>query len=196
MSGYTTQDAYDAYITYLALQRHFTTSYDYFKYNGKVNASHNSFETRKDQFQFYKLSKKQDYKNYMLANIIEKDGKIWVGDLFTKECEHIYTEWLKKIQSLAYSFKQEIKNLNEDFDINFKVSNGQHPPVLNMILSRKISLETLIILNDILDIFPYWESKIESKIVWNSVRQRCTNYAPFLNYDRKRMKGTLIDQFD
>jgi hypothetical protein len=151
MSAYSTRDAYDTYITYLALQRHFTTSYDYFKYNGKVKATPDSFEIRKDKFQFYKLSKKKDSKNYILANILEKDKNIWVGDLLTNESEYIYLQWQKKIQSLSYHFKQDIKKMNDDFDSNFKVVDGQHPPVLNMYLGGEISLEVLIILNDILD---------------------------------------------
>ena len=97
MNTYSTRNAYDTYIAYLALQRHFTSSYDYFKYNGKVNASPQSFEIRKDKFQFYKLSKHNDYKNYIVANMVNSDKKIWVGDLLTNESDDIYKQWLKKI---------------------------------------------------------------------------------------------------
>ena len=72
MSGvYSTREAFNAYRTYLALKQHFTSNYDYFKYNGKVNVSPNSFETRKDKFHFYKLSKKKDYQKIILSTIVD-----------------------------------------------------------------------------------------------------------------------------
>ena len=195
MSVYSTQDAFDCYRTYLALTQHFHTSYDYFKYSGKVNARPDTFEVRKDKFQFYKLSKKKDYKAHILANLIESDKKIWVGDLLTSESEDIYKQWLKKIQSLSYHFKVEIQKLNEDFDSNFKVVDGQHPPLLNEVIGKRFSLEALIILNDILDIFKYWNQKIALQILWNEVYSKSSKYKPFLQYDKPVMKKTLIDKF-
>jgi len=195
MSVYSTRDAYDAYITYLALQRHFTSSYDYFKYNGKVNATPQSFEIRKDKFQFYKLSKHNDYKNYIIANLVNTDKKIWVGDLLTNESDDIYKQWLKKIQSLSYHFKQEVSKLNTDFDSNFKVVDGQHPPLLNEVIAKRFSLEALIILDDVLDIFNHWNNKIGLQIIWERVYSKSIKYKPFLHYDRKVMKQTLLDCF-
>jgi hypothetical protein len=195
MSVYSTRDAYDAYITYLALQRHFTSSYDYFKYHGKVNASPQSFEIRKDKFQFYKLSKHPEYKNYIIANMVNSDKKIWVGDLLTNESDDIYKQWSKKIQSLSYHFKQEVSKLNTDFDSNFKVVDGQHPPLLNEVIAKRFSIEALIILDDILDIFKHWNSKIALQIIWDGVYSKSIKYKPFLHYDKSLMKKTLVDCF-
>ena len=36
MSIYSTKDAYEVYCYFLALKQHFTSNYDFFKYNGKV----------------------------------------------------------------------------------------------------------------------------------------------------------------
>ena len=41
---------FEAYKHYLALKLHFSSDYDYFKYNGKTNATQQSFEKRKDRF--------------------------------------------------------------------------------------------------------------------------------------------------
>ena len=51
---------FESYKTFLAVKSHFTTSYDYIKYNGKVNATQSSFEVRKDKYQYYKLSKQKE----------------------------------------------------------------------------------------------------------------------------------------
>jgi hypothetical protein len=67
MSIYSTKDAFAMYIYYLALKKHFTSNYDFFKYNGKVTASIDAFENRNDKYHFYKLSKRSDGKEFILA---------------------------------------------------------------------------------------------------------------------------------
>ena len=57
---YEVTEGFDAYKVYLALKQHFTSNYDYFKYNGKVRAGEESFLKRNDRFFFRKLSKKYD----------------------------------------------------------------------------------------------------------------------------------------
>ena len=194
-SVYSTQEAFNAYKCYIALRQHFTSEYDYFKYNGKVNVSPTSFETRKDKFQFYKLSKKKNYQNLILANLISDTGKKWIGDLLTTESEDIYNEWLKRTQSLGYHFKTELSLLRDDFDSNFKVVDGQHPFILERFLQGKISLETLVIIDDCVEIFSYWNRKIDSQIIWNGVYCKSRKYKPFLHYDKSSMKKTMLDCF-
>ena len=52
-----TRTGYEIYIKYLALQKHFSTDYDYFKFNGRVKASVDAYQKRNDMFAFEKLSK-------------------------------------------------------------------------------------------------------------------------------------------
>ena len=51
-------EAYDAYKIYHALKLHFTSNYDYTKYNGKANASVDSFLKRNDRPFFGKVARK------------------------------------------------------------------------------------------------------------------------------------------
>ena len=46
---------FEAYKEYIALKLHFTSDYDYFKYNGKTNVTLHSFEERKDKYHFKRL---------------------------------------------------------------------------------------------------------------------------------------------
>ena len=48
---------FECYSTYTALKLHFTSDYDYFKYNGKCNVTLSSFNKRKEKFFFKKLSR-------------------------------------------------------------------------------------------------------------------------------------------
>lgn len=192
---YSTQEAFEAYKTYLALKQHFTSSYDYFKYGGKINATPNSFDTRKDKFHFYRLSKKKDYKNRIVANFVKKGKKLWVGELISSDGEHIYTEWLKKVESLKYHFKSEIKKLDEDFNSNFIVHEGQHPKLLNLYMSGDISIEVLIILDSLTGCFKYWDKHINPKILWDDIYILCAKYRQFLDYDLPSMKKIMQDRY-
>ena len=194
MSLYNTRDAYEMYVYYLALKRHFTSSYDYHKYNGKINASITSFETRKDKFFFYKLSKRNNAKDFILANMV-KNPKIWIGDMLSENGEQVFTEWTKKQQSLSYIFKSELGKLDEDFDSNLITKDGQHPKLLRLHTSGNISIETLIIIDDLTNVFSYWSRKILDNIIFPDILNMCNKYKPFLNYDKSKMKQILVTQF-
>jgi hypothetical protein len=196
MSGvYSTREAFAVYQYYIAIKQHFTSDYDYFKYNGKVNVSPSSFEIRRDKFIFYKLSKRKDWQGLILANFIADRGKKWIGDLDSSEAESIYNEWLKRKQSLGYLFKSELSQLRDDFESNFRVDNGQHPYLLERHLQGKISLETMVIIDDLLNIIPNWNKKISLQIIWEKVRYRMIKYKPFLQYDKSSMRKIMLDYF-
>lgn len=194
MSLYNTQDAYEIYMHYLALKRHFTSSYDYHKYNGKINASVRSFETRKDKFFFYKLSKRKDAKAFVLANLVD-DPKIWIGDMVGEKGEKVFLEWTKKQQSLSYIFKSELGKLDEDFDSNLITKDGQHPKLLRLHTSGNISLESMIIIDDLTNVFSYWKKKVVDNIIFPDILNKCNKYKPFLEYDKSKMKQILVAQF-
>jgi hypothetical protein len=195
MSLYSTRDAFDVYVYYLALKRHFTSTYDFFKYNGKVKANAMSFENRKDKFFFYKLSKKKDNKDYILANLLVNPNA-WAGDLVDDKAETIFTEWQKRKQALTYQFKSDIMELDEDFNSNFIVHDGQHPRVLRLYSMNRISLETLVILCDLTGCLKYWEKSINDTIVFPDINRLVRKYSPFMEYDKVKMKKILLDNFD
>ena len=194
MSVYVTKDAFDLYVYYLALKRHFTSNYDFFKYNGKIKANVQSFENRKDKFYFYKLSKRKESRDLILANLLI-DPNIWVGNLVEDKANEVYKSWLKRKQSLTYQFKSDISELYEDFNKNFVVESGQHPYALRLYMMNRICLESLVILTDITECIPYWNKKISDTIVYPSINRVVVAYRPFLYYERSKMKKILLGKF-
>mgnify|MGYP000282246571 FL=1 len=194
-SVYSTREAFDLYVYFLALKKHFTSNYDFFKYNGKVKASLYSFENRNDKFHFYKLSKKPEAKNLILANMLE-NPKIWIGDLLEDKCLDIYKQWEKKQQSLGYVFRNDLSKLDfDDPKADLRVQNGQHPRLLKLHINGEVEIETLIILNDLAKFFSYWEEKISDTILFPSINKKCRDYQPFLNYDKAKMKKVVLDKY-
>lgn len=195
MSIYSTQDAFEIYIYYLALKRHFTTDYDFFKYNGKVRSSQQAFENRRDKFFFYKLSKRKDAKEFILANMIA-EPTLWVGDMLDNErAEQIFQEWEKRQQSLSHVFQNDLSELNEDFNSNLLVKDGQHPYLLKLYNMRRVNIETLVIIDDLVGNFSYWEKKIADPIIFPSINRIVGKVKPFIKYDRAKMKSILVNKF-
>jgi hypothetical protein len=187
--------AYEAYQTFLAIKQHFTSSYDYFKYGGKVKANQSSFEQRRDKFYFQKLSRHRDLRGFLVANFALRDIK-WVGELITDEAESVYREWQKRNESLTYIVTEELSLLEDDFISFFKVKEGQHPKLLSLFKQNKISAETLCILNNLLSFFELWDKKIEDPVIWPTIRDRLLNYQPFVQYDKSKLKKVVKQLMD
>ena len=176
----------DAYLMYCAMKAHFDKSdYDFVKYNGKSKVSRDSFYKRNDRIFFVKLTKKykskQDIQDYLLANfLIHPKG--WVG----KFDEDNYVNWKKKIQSLSYTFKSEIEPILDSKLI--AVSENTHPKLLKEYLGKRVSLETMVILDSILVYSKTWNVELKDDYVWQDVFKLIKNYKKFLSFDKTKFK--------
>lgn len=190
---------YEAFAMYQALKLHFTGNYDYVKYNGKTNANKDQFMLRKDKYSFYKLSRKykrEELFGFYVANLL-KNPKIWVGELVTDDANSEYLLWLKVQQSLTYIFEQNLNHLFDKVDKPdelLTVVDGQYPLLYNEYLQDSIYLETVVILDDILNFLPMWSKKVEDDIVFPDFVRKCNKYKPFLNYDKAKFKNLLKDK--
>ena len=196
----TENTGFAAYALWNALKLHFTSeSYDYFKYNGKTNVSKQTFTTNKSKYHFYKLSRKynlEELKDFYVANFIQGKGD-WVGDLLQDGDEN-YTKWQKTQQSLTYTFENDIivllDNKVENPNDLLVVRNNEFPKLMQYTTQGDITLETLIILNDLMNFFPMWEKEIYDDIVWPSFKTKCVKYKPFLHYDKEKFKQILKEK--
>ena len=185
---------FDCYKTYIALKNHFETpSYDYFRYNGKVNASFDSFCARKDKYQFSKLSKKDNVQNYILANFIAQKKISWVGDLLSEEAETNFKVWQKRQQSLTYIVNEDLSGFDNLKEV-LLVKNNQHPILLKMYLQKKVCIETLIIIDRFTNMFEYWNKNISDPVVWPTVYMLVEKYKPFFKYDKNKFKHMLKEK--
>lgn len=188
---------YEAYKLYVALKNHFISdTYDYVRYGGKTRASVKTFESRHDKYFFAKLAKQKDPLRYILANIIEDNANVWVGDLVNEQkAEENYRTWLKRQESLTYIFKQDLDRLDEDFNKNFLVESNKHPLLLQLLIHRKVSLETVVILNELCPFSKYWTRNIEEDVIWPMINKKCRKYRPFLTFDKEKFKQIVVDKF-
>ena len=189
----------EVYRLYLSLKLHFTTdTFDYFKYGNAAKASQHSFDSRRDKFFFVKLSrtfKEDELREFFVANMIVED-KVYPARLVREGAKN-YQEYIKRKQSLAYNFKEDVMTLHDisqKFDKLF-IIEGVHPPLLKAHLGGKISIETLAIFNKIFQYVGNFDKDIKEDIVWKPLRNRVVKYEPFISIDKGKYKNIIKTQF-
>jgi hypothetical protein len=189
---------YEAFSLYESLKLHFTKeSYDFFKYNGKTKVSVQAFENRKDKYYFYKLSRKYPNKDnltdFLVANFVTNENA-WVAQLLEEESHNIYLSRQKVIQSLSYTFENDCKLIFDDCKLNpneVLKTDGDYPILLTHALRKNIQIETLCLLNIILNFLPMWTKRISDTIQWPTYRQKIVKYTAFLPQDIVKYKLIL-----
>lgn len=196
-------NAFQVYQKYLAVKMHFETdSYDYFKHRGKTRATPQSLGKRRDRFFFELLAKKyydEELTDMFLANIVDADA-LWIGEALNEKYVGRYAEWKKKIQSLTYNFQQDIQKLQDycnSRDIKyveiFKPKDGEIPQIFTLYSQNLISIETMTILNDIMNLDVRWKDKINDTIVYPDQIKKITKYTPFISkyYNKTKIKDII-----
>lgn len=193
----------DAYKTYLAIRNHFKSDYDFFKYNGKMKVSNESFLKRRDKFFFAKLErryKKNELVYFFTANFINDDN-MWSGTLVGSESEKVYNEWLKYAESMKYNFRLDCEKLQNElemkdlkFDDLFKLNKYGHPILLNKLLGGHISIETFSIMDIVLSFTTRWDKAIDD-FSYDSIKHKVVKYKPFLPIDKDVYKEIMRKVF-
>ncbi len=195
---------FDVYRTYLAMKLHFgSDKFDFFQYDGKVNAKETTYHDRKDFYFFETIARKyntQEIKEFMLASFVEAEDptKVWIGDIKRagKDC---WLVWAKRQQSLSYLVKQDLdvldKQLEEVSSFNSLFETvGRHPPLLKLYIKRRISLETLIIFDMVLGFIPDWDKKLKDPL-WEQLSFKIKKYKPFLSIPTNKYRMMMQDKF-
>ena len=97
---------------------------------------------------------------------------------------------------MSYNFKQRVRKMGK---VNILgVKDGQHPTLLKEYLGKRVSIETLVILDDISNFTKVWNEKLKNDVVWPKVKKLMFDYKKFLTYDKKKctiILNNFINQF-
>jgi hypothetical protein len=185
-------EAIDVYIMYCAMKAHFSRKdYDFFKYGGKTKVSRDSFWKRKDRFFFVKLSKKYkteiEIRNYLVSNFI-KDKSGYIANF----SEENYNSWLLRRSGFFDQFIIEMKPFIKEFEPLFEVKNSSHPKLLKEFLGSRVSLETMLVLDELVSFSKKWDQQLEDDIVWVDLKKLMKNYKGFLTINKNRYRIKLL----
>ena len=187
-----TMEPIDVYIMYCAMKAHFSRKdYDFFKYGGKTKVSRDSFWKRKDRFFFVKLSKKYkteiEIRNYLVSNFI-KDKSGYIANF----SEENYKSWLLRRSGFFDQFVIEMKPFIKEFEPLFEVKNSSHPKLLKEFLGSRVSLETMLVLDELVSFSKKWDKQLEDDIVWADLKKLMKNYKGFLTINKNRYRIKLL----
>ena len=182
----------DVYLMYCAMKAHFGKSdYDFVTYRGKTRIKRDTFYKRKDRSFFVRLARKykteQEITNYLVSNFI-RDKKGYIANFNDEN----YESWKLKRQGFFDLFEVEMKPLVEAFEDLFTVKNGQHPKLMKEFLGGRVSLETTIILDELVSYSQSWNKQLEDDIIWIDLRNLMNNYKRFLTIDQEQYKIRLL----
>ena len=183
----------DVYLMYCAMKAHFSkNNYDFHKYDGKTKVSRNSFWKRNDKYFFVKLAKKHDdrdsIQDYLVSNFI-RDRRGYIANFNDEN----YKVWKDRKTGFYNIFLDELRPLVKDFEPLFQTKNNNHPKLLKEFLGDRVSLETLIILDDLVDFSKRWDRELKEDIVWPDLKKLMKNYKGFLTIDKNRYRIRLLE---
>tara|TARA_R110001606_G_scaffold10277_1_gene44159 strand:+ start:381 stop:962 length:582 start_codon:yes stop_codon:yes gene_type:complete len=182
----------DVYLMYCAMKAHFgKTNYNFIKYGGKSRVPRNSFFKRKDRYFFVKLSKKykteNEIRNYFIANfMMEQRG--YVANFNDEN----YEKWQNRQNNFHDIFTNEIQPMIQDFNSLFEIKKSEHPKLMKEYLGKRISLETLIILDELVEYSKKWNEHLKDDILWPDLKKLMNNYKWFLTFDKKQYRINLL----
>jgi len=181
----------DVYQMYCAMKAHFSkSSYNFIKYGGKTKVSRDSFWKRNDRYFFVKISKKynnDEIKDYLLSNFIQnRNGYI------ANFNDQNYENWLDRKMMFYNIFQQELKPYIKNFEPLFEVKDGNHPTLLKEYLGKRVSLETMVILDELVDFTKNWDEQLGDDVVWPDIKNLMKNYKGFLTIDKNKYRMKLL----
>jgi len=190
-------EPYDAFRFYQSMKLHFESdSYDAIKYNYKTSVKPQSFWKRRDKYFFAKVGKKFDDASELVRYYVSYfiQDKNWIGDML--DDDDTYRLYQKRIQSLGYTFEQDLNKLAElgNFDQVLDSSDG-HPSVITSYMSGDINIESVVILNQLTGFMNKADKEITETIVWPDVSRKIRKFSTFVSYYLKKAKNIVLRVF-
>ena len=190
-------DGFKAYRYYLAIKLHFTSEkFNVFENRGNVKGSREAFNARNDRYIFEKLARKigndRDIIQFFVSNFAYgNESAIYAG----QEADDNLNEWNKRKQSITKIFIDDLATLLTYFEINkltsssiFDFNFNEYPAALKLWLGGKISIETLVIVNELDHIVEHWLDNSSVQHIWGSELLRIKKLTGFVKYDKEKLR--------
>ena len=125
--------------------------------------------------------------HYYVSNFI-KDKKGYIANFSDEN----YKSWLLKRDGFFEQFTIEMQPYIKNFEPLFQVKDNNHPKLLKEFLGSRLSLETMIILDDLVEYGKKWDKQLEGDIVWIDLKKLMKNYKGFLTINKNKYRMKLL----
>ena len=195
---------FEVYKMYLAMKQHFSNpKFDFFQYNGQVNAKEETYQQRNDFWFFETVAKKlssSEVQDFLLASFVQSDDprKVWIGDI-RRAGRDRWVAYQKQRQSMSYLVEQDLgavadymETQKDSFNSLF-ATLGSHPPLLKLHVKGNVSLETLVIMDVCLGFTKLWDKKLHDPL-WESLSLKIKKYKPFMSVNTDKYKKIMKEK--
>mgnify|MGYP003135228820 CR=1 FL=1 len=158
-----TKTGYEIYIKYLALQKHFSTDYDYFKFNGRVKAGVDAYNKRNDVYAFEKLSKiisMDDLEDFFIAHFLD-NPKEWIKNMSRPTEDMMYIKEHNPSQMMS-------------------VAHDKIPDIHNAVIKKELQMESIILLDNFYPFIDKHDKTVDIPFVWPDYIRKIKKYKPFV----------------
>ena len=190
-------DGFKAYKYYMAIKLHFTKdNFDVFKNRGNVKGTREAFNARNDRYIFEKLARKypvdKDLIQFFVANFAYGNEN---PQYSSEEALSNLMEWNRRKQSitkilsddcskiLMVAYKEKLKEQSI-----FYFTSNNYPGILKMFLGGQISIETVRILDDMMNLIENWKQNSTMLYLWENEIRKIEKVKGFVKYDKTKIE--------
>ena len=190
-------DGFKAYRYYIAIKLHITTEkFNVFENKGNIKGSREAFNARSDRYIFEKLANKfkSDIEliQYYVSNFAYGNESVIYS---TQEANDNFATWTKRKQSITKIFIDDLASLLTYVEMNklptssiFGFDLNEYPAALKLFIGGKISIESLVIINDLDHIIQHWLDNTSVQDIWASELLRIKKLSGFVKYDKEKLQ--------
>lgn len=184
-------DGFKAFKYYTALKLHFTTpKFNVFSNRGHVKGSYDKFLNRNDHRIFEALARRfsdKDFIQYVASNFMygHPDMIYDATDAMTN-----YKEYQRRKQSITKIFSDDLQTI-VDSGAHYNFSGFKIPDVIQLLMSNKITLETVVILNDKNHFVDQMKQSVVALLLGDELL-RIEKARGFVKYDEEKIKPLYI----
>lgn len=196
MSGYR------LFVLFHNLRNHFNGSYklsDYKYTPTDKSATVEHFNKKPDKVNYDRMAVKYSSTDlyYILIDSFVNCDIVVISDIDLNRYHNKKLEYRRKLSNATKTFNNDldsiielVKKRNKRFASIFSFKGG-HPPILKMMLSDSIDIETFIILDSVMNLVALFDKNIGNDFTWKVERVRIMAYRDLIKFDLGLIRSTL-----
>lgn len=186
-------NGFDAYTLYIALRNHFTTSYDFVKFNGKVKATVAAYEKRRDTYQFRRLGALADPKFRLISCFLE--DITFINDILGTKGEAAEKKHRRIVEGGTYIFKDTIQALTRNLENALVFKDGRYPELLQKYINKQIPIQHVLVIDSVLGCLNRWDRQLTDDLLWPEIRTKLFKYRQLYSFDKHKYRQIIVDHF-
>ena len=185
-------DGFKAFKYYTAIKLHFTDpTFNVFINRGHVKGSFEKFRARNDHLLFEKLARQfsdKEYIQYIASNFMYGNADVIYDPA---EAMANYKEYIRRKQSITKVFADDLATI-VDSSAQYEFSGLQIPDVLQLLMAKRITLETISILNDMDAIVDKLRQSNQMTLLFGDVLLKIDKSKGFVKYDSSKIMSHYL----